>query len=108
MNLDIIDFTIIKLTMLQKKLTSTKMAQIMFGPMDVYELRKKDALIRERSKKLLKYGLLERKVVNNISYWNVGKSVFSDVPIYVDKKKVKFLGIIIKIDDEYVIHGISK
>jgi ribonuclease HI len=26
----------------------------------------------------------------------------------VDKKKIKFLGVIIKIDNEYVIHGISK
>jgi lipoate-protein ligase B len=84
------------------------MAQIIFGPSDVYELRKKDALIRERAKKLLNYGILERKIINKISYWNVGKSVFSDIPIYVDKKKIKFLGVIIKIDNEYVIHGISK
>ena len=108
MQLDIIDFEIIKFTMLQKNLTSTKIAQLLFGPMDVYQLRNKDALIRERSKKLLKYGLLERVIKNNISYWNIGKAVFTDIPIYVDKKKVKFLGVVIKVKDRYIIHGISE
>ena len=108
MQLDIIDFQIIKLTFQKRKLTSTQIAKEIFGPMDVYQLRNKDALIRERAKKLLKYGLLERKIKNNISYWDVGKSIFAGIPIYVDKKKIKFLGVIIKIKDRYIIHGISE
>lgn len=108
MNLDETDLLIIKYTLQRKKRTATDLAKEIFKPKDDYELRKKDNLIRERLKKLLNYKLLQRKIVNNISYWDVGKAIFSDIPIYVDKKKVKFLGVVIKVNERYIIHGISK
>ena len=108
MNLDEIDLLIIKYTLQWKKRTSTDLAKEIFCPKDDYELRKKDNLIRARIKKLLNYKLLQRKIVNNISYWSIGKAVFSDIPIYVDGKKIKFLGIVIRVNERYIIHGISK
>jgi len=108
MNLDVTDFSILKLTKHKKGYTSTQMAKIIFEPKGDYELRRKDALVRKKANKLLKYGFLKRIKENGKSYWNIADTVFEDLTLIIDGKKIKFIGIIVKSDENYVIHGINE
>ncbi len=108
MNLDEIDFLILKLTMKERGYTSTAMAKMIYSPKDVHELRKKDVIVRKKAKKLLKYGFLQNIEKNGVTYWNIGKCVFKNIGIMFNGKKIKFMGIVIRSGKNFIIHGISE
>ena len=108
MQLDEIDFILIRLMSLRKEYTATELAKIIFSPKDLYDLRNKDSLIRNRAMKLLKYGIITRVQKNGISYWDISSRIFRKVKIIVNGRSHFFMGIVIQSGNDFIIHGINE
>jgi len=67
MNIDKIDLEIIMtMLFLEEDVTTTHLAKVIYDPNDRKELQDKDANLRKRMNKLVKYGILEKK---KNKYW---------------------------------------
>jgi len=69
MRLDKVDAKIVlTILFLEKDITSTQLAKMIYNPSSRRELQDKDANLRKRLNKLVRYGIL-KKVKNHNGYW---------------------------------------